>query len=234
MKYFGSYTNSADLVPKSYIDNLLFMLSHDEYSINVADRVILYKNEKGEYYGWDNYKNSTDVPSGSTDYVTISLDTSIRSTSIEFRYDRISSDPYFPQYPSNVDMSSGSSIPPYNNTIYYVLDFSNHLDIGKELFVYFRTQTSTFNLSSHKIRVLIPNEISLGNDTRYVSFNGKFLTNDSLAITTRNGYVDLGFETDQSGTPIYRTGTLHIYTDENYYFIDRYQTNDSNLNSSHN
>lgn len=249
MKYFGTYNSGDELVPKSYVDELKatietlsgtisslenslnFLYSHTESEINVAYRVIQDKDEKEQpIYSWDNYMSTTD-----SNYVKLTINPSYRSTSILFDYDDDDEnipnieDPNFPNIPSNINNGgNGYGGPPNGNTIYYVLGLDHHLPVGTDIYVYLRT-IDAFLLNVSKIRVLIPATISSVISTggtqsaiptsRFVSFDGKYMTGSDSNPTTRNGYVDLGC---MSGTSDYfATATLHIYTDEEFYYIDR-------------
>lgn len=216
--------------------SLNFLYSHTEFNINVAYRVILDKNDKEQFfYSWDNYMSTND-----SNYVKLIINPSYRSTSIIFTYNTTDEnipnieDPNFPNFPSNPstinngNTENGYGGPPDGNTIYYVLGLDHHLPIGTDIYVYLKT-IDAFLLNVSKIRVLIPATISavLSTDgthstiptSRFVSFDGKYMTGSDSNPTTRNGYVDLGY---MSGTSDYfATATLHIYTDGDFYYIDR-------------
>ena len=251
MKYFGTYNSGDELVPKSYVDELRttietlsstvdsldsslnFLYSHTESEINVAYRVIRDKDEKEQFfYSWDNYMSTND-----SNYVKLTINPSYRSTSILFNYDTTDEnipnieDPNFPSNPSiinNGTIENGYGGPPNGNTIYYVLDLDHHLPIGTDIYVYLKT-IDAFFLNVSKIRILIPATLTTVISTdggthstiptsRFVSFDGKFMTISDSSPTTRNGYVDIGYMLDSD---YFATATLHIYTDGEFYYIDK-------------
>lgn len=249
MKYFGTYTDNQDLVPKSYVDgfkndidkiedSLNFLYSHTEYNVNVAYRVSQFKNKEIIYYDWDNYYSIND--NGGSNYVELLVDNTnqlFRSTSICFNYE--SNDPGLPYFNEEGFPASVSAVNdngPTDHTIYYVLGFNNHLPVGSDIYLYMRTE-APFETTTNKIRVLIPSNINAldgeggliqNTSNKPVYFNGRFLTtgDNTGNEKTRNGYIDLGYSFNHD---YFISVTLHIYFDGEYYFIDRYAPFNSNI-----
>lgn len=230
MKYFGSYSDDLDLVPKSYVDSRVnsivdsILCSYDKYDINVAFRLKQYKNEKEQvWFGWDNYKNPSEVLSGEDDYVSILLNTDVRSNSILFKYDNSDPDLTYNNLPlsiSGVQDAGGNQLFPTNYTIYYVLGIEK-LNTGQDLFVYMRT-ANYLTVDHYKIRVLIP--AYFDNSANGLFYNGKYYPGSDSSATTRNGYIDLGYYYDNvnGSNSCFLSASIHIYFDGVNYFIDRF------------
>ena len=190
MKYFGTYNNDSDLVPKSYVDNLLSPFSHIERPIEVSRR--LAYSELNENYVWDDcYSEHSYDGTLYSPNVAISIDPNYRFTSLYFTYTDDDSIPTISQVKPG----------PANDTIYYVLQLSSDLQPGKDLFVNLRSDnTGDFDMNNAsnpiKIRVLIPETFSFPRNNNLtpadyrIYYNGKY--SSGVTAIARNGYFEIG------------------------------------------
>lgn len=221
MKYFGTYNNDSDLVPKSYVDNLLY--SHIESPINVARRVIFNSSN----YIWDNCYSEISYNSDYySEYVAISINPDYKFTSYYFTYNPILGSVGFPQTVEEIKAELT------NNRIYYVLQLSSDLHPGKDLFVNLRSDSSEdFDITVRGIRVLIPeifyfkiegNGVEEDQIVYYpVYYNGRHnVEGGNNAGYLRNGYVDIGCSNFDDPDGYFLSATFHIYSDGECYYVN--------------
>lgn len=234
MKYFGTYTNGQDLVPKSYIDDLLF--SHSEPPINVAYRVVSRQVDGESKFAWDNCYSEKDYTSGYSQYVALNINPEYRRSSLYFTYD---SRPWTD--PDNGQVTTGFPVAAQdvvrkdltNHKIYYVLQLTSELVAGRDITVDFKLDQrddvlhpGDFDISNSGfgIRILIPESFYFYYDANNwvnapIYYNGKqaFLGGEYV----RNGYIDIGgYDVDEPSNGFFLSATLNIYTDGDVYYIN--------------